>query len=70
VDYLLELARHPDVLEAIDSALNDEAKLTPQALASLRELKRVSFLATQHPRTYLINARSSMRAQASCTMPR
>ena len=64
MDYLLELALHPDVLEAIDSALNDEAKLTPEALASLRELKRVSFLATQHPNAWVTEVLHAFYAHA------
>ena len=53
MDYLLELARNPDLQQAITITGDEEKDLTPAARASLLELQRVSFLATQHPNAWV-----------------
>jgi Patatin-like phospholipase len=47
MDHMVELARHPDLLEAID--------LEPlRSSASAASLRRVAFLATEHPNAWIV----------------
>ena len=52
MDYLLELARDPDLQQAITITAGDDGGLSAGARRSLLELQRVSFLATQHPNAW------------------
>jgi glycerophosphoryl diester phosphodiesterase len=50
MDYLVELARHPDILEAIKLAIKNESDES-EPVASLR---RVGFLATEYPNAWIV----------------